>query len=131
MSRFDEILDDVIGKAKVAADVTAKATTEMVEFGKLKYKAKQIAWDIEKAYAKLGALVYEARKSDENFDDAVMLAVEELDVLNSRLDDLEDKLADLRTDTVKEARSSRPRPEPEEAPTEEPEEEVYNYSENE
>ncbi|MDR2933421.1 MAG: hypothetical protein LBV27_09990 [Oscillospiraceae bacterium] len=106
MSKFDEILDDVIYKAKVAADVAGKKTNEVVEFGKLKYKAKQVSWDIEKAYAKLGALVYEARKSDESFDEIIMLAVEELDKLNERLDRLEDKLAYMKTDDYKNQREA-------------------------
>jgi hypothetical protein len=46
MSKFDDILEDVIGKAKVAADITAKKTSEVVELGKLKYRAKTTAWDI-------------------------------------------------------------------------------------
>jgi uncharacterized membrane protein YukC len=113
----------VIGKAKVAADITAKKTSEVVEFGKLKYRAKTVAWDIEKAYAKLGALVYEARKSDDNFDDATLLVMEELDKLNAKLDDLESQLLNLKTDPVKEARTAKPAAEPKEAP-----EEVFDYT---
>jgi predicted nucleic acid-binding Zn-ribbon protein len=123
MSRFDDILEDVIGKAKVAADITAKKTSEVVEFGKLKYRAKTVAWDIEKAYAKLGALVYEARKSDESFDDAILLVMEELDKLNAKLDDLENQLLNLKTDPVKEARTAKAAAEPKEAP-----EEVFDYA---
>lgn len=124
MSRFDDILDDVIGGVKTAADITAKKTNEVVEYSKLKYKTKTVTWDIEKAYAKLGALVYESRKSDESYEEAIRLAVEEIDVLNVRLDDLEDQLANLKRDPVKEARAAKE--EPKEAP-----EEVFDYSEEE
>jgi predicted nucleic acid-binding Zn-ribbon protein len=127
MSKFDDILEDVIGKAKVAADITAKKTSEVVELGKLKYRAKTTAWDIEKAYAKLGALVYEARKSDENFDDAIQLVMEELDKLNAKLDDLENQLLNLKTDPVREARNARTAAEPKETPEEAPEE-VFDYT---
>ena len=113
MARFDEILDDVIIKAKAAADVAGKKTSEVVEYGKLKYKTKQAAWDIEKSYAKLGALVYEARKSEENFDDAVVLAMDELDILNAKLDDLEEKLAEAKRDVVRSTKAAK-----EEAPEE-------------
>ena len=106
MSRFDDILDDVIFKARVAADVAGKKTNEVVEIGKLKYKAKQVSWEIEKSYAKLGALVYEARKSGEEFEDVILLAVEELDSLNEKLDKLEEKLAYMKTDEYKEQRDA-------------------------
>jgi len=105
MSRFEDALDEFIDKARQAADVAGKKTTEMVEYGKLKYKAKTVAWDIEKAYAKLGVLVYEARKSGDNYEDAVSLAVEEIDRLNAKLDDLEEQIADVRNSSVREARA--------------------------
>ena len=112
MSRFDEILDEVIEKARIAADVAGKKTNEVVEYSKLKYKSKQVSWDIEKAYAKLGAFVYEARKSGESYDDVIMLAEEELDMLHTRLDDLEEQLGDLKKtgEATREARSARAKP---------------------
>ena len=116
MAKFDEILDEVIIKAKAAADVAGKKTSEVVEYGKLKYKTKQAAWDIEKSYAKLGALVYEARKSEENFDDAIVLAMDELDIQNARLDDLEEKLAEAKRDVIRSNRATAKPPVVDEEP---------------
>jgi uncharacterized protein Yka (UPF0111/DUF47 family) len=124
MSRFDDILDDVIDKARYAADIAGKKTTEMVEYGKIKYKAKTVAWDIEKAYSKLGQLVYEAKKSGEGYDEPVALAVEEIDRLNAQLDELEDQLSQMKTDNAKSARV----PKADEAPeAEERTGEIFNY----
>ncbi|MCL2055918.1 MAG: hypothetical protein FWH02_01705 [Oscillospiraceae bacterium] len=105
MGKFEDAFDEFIEKARQAADIAGKKTTEMVEYGKLKYKAKTVAWDIEKAYTKLGALVYESRKSGESCEDAVGLAVEAIDALNEKLDELEDLLAEVKSSSVKETRA--------------------------
>jgi hypothetical protein len=130
MSKFDELLDDVILKAKEVADIAGKKTNEAIEFGKLKYKAKSTAWDIEKAHAKLGAIVYESKKSGEDFGDAVKLAIDELDVLNAKLDDLEERIAAMKVDPVKESRQERPKEEPKDEPEAAPEE-TFDYTEEE
>ena len=92
MATFEELFDEVLGKAKFAADAASKKTSEMVELGKLKYKAKQISWEIERTYSKLGVIVYEARKNGGDFDTVIDAAVDEIDSLNSRQDELEEKI---------------------------------------
>lgn len=96
MARFDELFDEIVLRARSAADVAGKKTSEVMETSKLKYQVKQVSWDIEKAYAKLGAIVYEAKKSGENFDDLVDMAVEEIGRLNRRYDDLERKIMNVK-----------------------------------
>ena len=92
MSRFDDLFDEIMWKARSAADVASQKTNEMVELSKLKYSIKQTQWDIEKAYSKLGAFVYESKKSNEDFSDLINLAVGEIDLLGEKLDELENQL---------------------------------------
>ena len=103
MPNFEKLFDEVLAKAKDVADSTGKLTGEMVEVGKLKYKAKQISWETERMYARLGVIVYEAKKTGGDFDAVVDAAVEEIDALNAKLDVLEEKIRDIR-------RSERYRP---------------------
>ena len=92
MSRLNEFVDEFIFMAKSAADVASKKTGEVVESSKLKYQVKQTEWDIEKAYAKLGAIVYESKRSSEDLSDVISISVAEIDDLNLKLDLLEEKL---------------------------------------
>jgi len=92
MSKFEEIFDDFLYKAKSVADVAGKKTGEVVGYNKLKYQVKQTQWDIEKAYAKLGAFVYESRKSEEDFTDLIALAISEIDLLGEKQENLEKQI---------------------------------------
>lgn len=92
MSRFDEFVDEFVFMAKNAAGVASKKTNEVVETSKTRYQMKQVEWEIEKAYAKLGAIVYESKKNDDNFDEVIQLAVSEIDELKERYNGLNDRL---------------------------------------
>jgi vacuolar-type H+-ATPase subunit I/STV1 len=96
MPNFDELFDEVILKVKSAAETTGKFAGEMAELGKLKYKAKQISWEIERTYSKLGVIAYEARKTGGNFDSVIDAAVEELDALGAQLESVEEKIRAFR-----------------------------------
>ncbi len=92
MSKFDEFIDEFVFMAKNAADVASKKTGVVVETGKLKYQIKQSEWDLEKAYAKLGAIFYESKRSSEDFSDAILLATSEIDDLKLKASRLEEAL---------------------------------------
>ena len=92
MSRFDDLFDEFVYMAKNAADAASKKTGEVAKVGKLRYQMKQTQWEIEKAYAKLGAIVYESKRSTENFDEMVRLAISEIDELFRKLDELADQV---------------------------------------
>lgn len=85
-------IEELMAMAKSAAGVASKKTGEVVESGKLMYQSKQIEWEIEKAYAKLGAIVYEAQKSEDDFEQVIQMAVGEIDELKVRYEDCADKL---------------------------------------
>ena len=92
MSVFEELFDDFMDKAKSVADSATRKTGEVVDMGKLRYEIKQTQWDIEKTYAKLGAIVYESKKSSESYDEVIELAVSEIDSLCGKLQELELRL---------------------------------------
>ena len=92
MSKFEEFFDDFMGKAKSVYGTASKMTGEMVDMGKIHYQIKQTQWEIEKTYQKLGEIVYESKKSAQSFDEAITLAVAEVDALNERLEDLGKRL---------------------------------------
>jgi len=102
MPNFDELFDEVILKVKSAAETTGKFAGEMAELGKLKYKAKQISWEIERTYSKLGVITYESRKTGGDFDSVIDAAVEELDALGEKLEIMEEKIRSFkRTERVR------------------------------
>ena len=93
MSKFEELMDELMIKAREAAGVATKKTGEVVEIGRLSYQIKQTQWDVEKLHARLGSIVYEARKNpEENYDEVIDLAVNEIDLLNAKIKDLEERL---------------------------------------
>lgn len=92
MSKFDEFVDEFVFMAKNAADVATKKTEEVVETSKIRYQLKQLEWEVEKAYAKLGAIVYESKKSTDSFDEIIQLAISEIDDLKERYESLNDKM---------------------------------------
>lgn len=96
MIKFDEFIDEFVFMAKNAADVASKKTGEVVEAGKLKYQIKQAEWDLEKAYTKLGAIYYESKQSNEDFSDAVTLAISEIDDFKLKITHLEETLRSYR-----------------------------------
>ena len=77
MSRFD----DLLLKAKTVANAAGKKTGELVEVSKLKLEAVQINSDIQKAYERLGSVVYEQEKTGADNNDLIALCVSEIDGL--------------------------------------------------
>jgi len=89
MNKFEDLFYELKGKAKDMYGAASKATSEAVDYGKVRYNAKQTQWEIEKTYAKLGEVCYETQKGATGMEDAINLAVEEIDRLKEKLDELE------------------------------------------
>lgn len=89
MVQFDEILDEVFSKAKSAFSFAGQKTGELVGMAKLKYQKETLARDITKAYAKLGAIVYEANTSDSDLEGLTQATIAEITDLNNKLDKIE------------------------------------------
>ena len=92
MSKFEELFDEFKDKAKTVYGTASKMTSDAVDMGKVRYQIKQTQWEIEKTYAKIGAIVYEAKKGGEGMDDIIALAIAEVDAYNERLEELEKRL---------------------------------------
>ena len=90
--KFEELFEEIMTKAKTVANAAGKVTGEVVDIGKLRYQLKQTQWDMDKTCSKLGALVYESKKSNEDYSDIITLAISEIDALTEKLNDFEDRL---------------------------------------
>lgn len=92
--------DDLFNKARDVANLAGKKTGEVVEVSKLKLKAVQLNADIQKAYEKLGSIVYEQEKTDGNAAELIALCVSEIDLLFTEFNDINDKIAETKS-TIK------------------------------
>lgn len=98
------VLDEVLEKAKTAADYAGKKTSEWVELSKLKYSESQIKGQIKTTCQKLGQTVYDQKKAEQNapegeapMDNGMAdQCINEIDTLLEELDDVKKKIADLR-----------------------------------
>ena len=92
MSKFEGFFGEFKVKAKSVYGAASKAASEAADIGKVHYQIKQTQWEIEKGYAKLGSIVYDSKKGSENLEEAIALAVADVDALNEKLEDLEKRL---------------------------------------
>lgn len=88
--------DNLLGKAKSAADATGKKAGEVVELSKCKLQAVQIGNDIQEQYKKLGSAVYSMTKAEYDNPELVSAIVEEIDQLIEKLNETESKIASLK-----------------------------------
>lgn len=93
MARFDELFDGIIHGAKKIATTASEKTSDVLEITRLRYRQNQVSAALEKTYAKLGAIVYEAEQNGEDFENLIDKAVEEIAALNLRYDQLEEAIA--------------------------------------
>lgn len=93
-------LDDVISTTKNVAATAGKKTDEAVQFSKLKIKAAQLNSDIKNKFEKLGALIYQMAKTDEKNNEEFDLLIGEIDDCYAMLDDIEEKINDLKKEVV-------------------------------
>ena len=87
MIDFDKIMD----KAKVYASAASKKTGEVVEVSKLKLKEIQANSELRDAYADLGAIVYDMKKSGAVNEDLIDTCIEGIDEIRAKLDDVSDR----------------------------------------
>lgn len=93
-------LDEVISTTKNVAATAGKKTDEAVQFSKLKIKTAQLNSDIKNKFEKLGALIYEMAKTDEKSNEEFDLLIGEIDDCYAMLDDIEEKINDLKKEVV-------------------------------
>lgn len=88
--------DAFFERAKMAADGAGKKATETWEVSKLKWQSIQLSGKIKEQYEKLGSAVYSMSKADYDNPELISSFIEQIDLLNSRLDEVNDKIAEVR-----------------------------------
>lgn len=92
----NKMLEDILSKAKKAADVAGKKTEDLVEISKLKLSAVQVNSDIKVLYEKLGTAVYSMQKANYENPELIQSVVEEIDEKRRDLKMIHDQLAVLK-----------------------------------
>lgn len=88
MSTFE----DVLSCAKSVAQTAGKKTEEFVEMTIVRVEIADLRREISALYEGLGRLVYDSRTANEPVEDMVEACVEQLKVLQAKLEKLEDKV---------------------------------------
>ena len=81
-------MDKVLDTARSAASAASEKAGEVYEIGKLKLQLSGLNSDLEKAYAQLGRLKYDARKNGSDNSLLLDACVTELDSLHADIDSL-------------------------------------------
>lgn len=88
--------DDIMLKAKEIADIAGKKTGEVLNYSKLKVGMCNTTSDLNKAYQRLGAIVYDMTKNDLQEPELVDRCIDEIDMLKSRCDEIRDQMAEMK-----------------------------------
>lgn len=96
MSTFDNLMD----KARNVAGVASKMTSEMVESSKNKMQAFKINTNIQRAYEKLGSIVYDSAKFGTDSTSLVKACVEEIDQMLEELEEINNRIQEGRPGLV-------------------------------
>ena len=85
-------LDDLLDKARQMADVAGRKTEEVVEASKNKMQAYKITTNIQRAYEKLGSIVYDSAKYGTDSTQLVESCIAEIDEMLAQLEEVNRKL---------------------------------------
>ena len=92
MSIFDEAVD----RAKIAADITAQKTNELIEIAKVKKSIRDLDKAIENELISIGALYLNFKKTGEDTTDRMDEKVEQIDAMKAKLNETKNCLNELR-----------------------------------
>ena len=90
------VFEEVVNKAKVAADYAGKKTGEIVEISKLRFTATDIQGKINKELQELGFVVYQADKDGVDYSAQLKEKSANIDELYDELNKVNEKIADLK-----------------------------------
>ena len=90
------VFEDVVSKAKTAADFAGKKTSELVEISKLRFAAADLQSKINKEYSDLGIIVFNAEKSGEDCKENITAKSTVIEDLYHELTKTNEKIAELR-----------------------------------
>ena len=78
------------------AESAGKKAGDMVELTKMKMQVSQYKTELAKAHEKLGAMVYNMMKEDEEDTSAISVCIDEIDYILDKIQEAEDKVKELR-----------------------------------
>lgn len=81
-------MDKVLDTARSAANAASEKAGEVYEIGKLKLQLSGLNSDLEKTYAQLGRLEYDAKKNGNDNSLLIDACITELDSLHEDIDSL-------------------------------------------
>lgn len=90
------VFEDVVSKAKSAADFAGKKTGEIVEITKLRFMATDLQSKINKEYLELGITVFNAEKISEDCTVEITTKSAVIEDLYHQLSKTNEKIAELR-----------------------------------
>jgi ribosomal protein L40E len=90
------VFEDVVSKAKNAADFAGKMTSELVEISKLRFVAADLQNKINNEYLELGILVFNGEKNGEDCKDGITTKSTVIEDLYHELAKTNEKIAELR-----------------------------------
>ena len=91
------LFDDLGKKAAKLTEKTIEKSSELAETAKIKVSIKSAQCDLDDKYLELGKMYYELIVKDNIFDENTAPIVQEIDKINQRIKELEDRL-DKETD---------------------------------
>ena len=84
--------EEVLLKAKTAADTVGKKTSELAETVRLKTKSAQIQKEMAATFEGMGRLIYDSRQSGEDVSSLIEESAKRIDALQKELQQVEDEL---------------------------------------
>ncbi len=78
------------------AESAGKKAGDMVELTKMKMQVSQYKSELSKAHEKLGAMVYNMMKEDEEDTSAISVCIDEIDYILDKIQEAEEKVKELR-----------------------------------
>ena len=89
-------VDELLDKAKYVAAKAGEKTNELVEVSRLKLACVGLNTNLEKQYQKLGHIVYDMVKSEENNEEAVFQCVDEIDQILAEMQEINGKIDEMK-----------------------------------
>ncbi|MCI8350552.1 MAG: hypothetical protein HFJ86_05205 [Oscillospiraceae bacterium] len=89
-------VDELLDKAKYVAAKAGEKTNELVEVSRLKLACVGLNTNLEKQYQKLGHIVYDMVKSEENNEEAVFQCVDEIDQIMAEMQEINGKIDEMK-----------------------------------
>ncbi len=97
-AEFD--FDAIMKKVQEFAQAASAKTGEVIEISKLKLKSTKILGEIDRAYRRLGEVVFESKKTGELREGLIELCIADIDALFDELMRLNDQINEVRNVSV-------------------------------